>query len=209
MKPIRIYWGGDLFDHKDLTGNLLLADAVKKVSAGRYLPVLPQESEEDNERALNIRDCDYDLLLSCDVMLANFDGPDLDSGTVAEFLFARMLDYPAVLLRTDFRKSGESAASPDPWNLMCSGFPRTKSRIIHAMELMHEAKMRNPDWIGCYHTSIAELLVQDLDEVCATASVFSPEELPLIYRNVIRAAGGNLPRIWPEEKIREKLKSNQ
>ena len=37
-----IYFAGDLFDHKDLTANLLLADAIRRASEGRYQPILPQ-----------------------------------------------------------------------------------------------------------------------------------------------------------------------
>ncbi len=200
MKPIRIYWGGDLFDHKDLVGNALLAEAVRELSCGRYLPCLPQESEVNQER-MDIRDSDYNLLLTCDVMLANFDGPDLDSGTVAEFLFAKMLDYPALLLRTDFRKQSESASSPDPWNLMCSNFPRTKSRILHAMTLLGKFRTGSPEWITEYLRAIAAEIVADLDELCALTPVFERSELAGIYRNVIRATGGSLESVWPPEKL--------
>ena len=33
---LRVYFAGDIFNHKDLVGNLLLADAIKSVSDGRY-----------------------------------------------------------------------------------------------------------------------------------------------------------------------------
>jgi len=42
-------------------------------------------------------------LLNCDLALFNFDGPELDLGTVVEFLFAKFADIPALILRMDFR----------------------------------------------------------------------------------------------------------
>ena len=108
-RPLRIYFAGDLFDSKDLGGNLLLADAIDRCSNGKYQVMLPQDGEcEVNERtSQSIRDADFQLLFDCDVIAANFDGTDLDSGTVVEFCFAKMVDMPAVLLRTDFRDSGD------------------------------------------------------------------------------------------------------
>jgi len=37
-----IYFAGDLFNHKDLIGNLLLSEAIEKESSGRYICVVPQ-----------------------------------------------------------------------------------------------------------------------------------------------------------------------
>ena len=42
---LRVYFAGDIFNHKDLVGNLLLADAIKSVSDGRYHCILPQNLE--------------------------------------------------------------------------------------------------------------------------------------------------------------------
>ena len=118
-RPLKIYFAGDLFDSKDLGGNLMLAEAIEKVSGNRYKIMLPQDGEcEVTERtSQTIRDADFKLLFNCDLLVANFDGPDLDSGTVVEFCFAKMVDMPAVLLRTDFRDSGD--------NTLPDGEPRT------------------------------------------------------------------------------------
>lgn len=211
-KRIRIYWAGDLFDHKDLAGNILLAEAVENISGKRYLPMLPQNGEVNKKRSLDIRDGDFDLLLSCDVFLGNFDGPDLDSGTVAEFLFAKMLDMPAVLLRTDFRCSAESATSPDPWNLMCSGYPRTRSLVIHGMELLHETavkKKAEEDLVKAYHNRIAEKIVKELDESMNMPKVFEREKLLSIYSNTLRAVGGRLSEMWQENLLAELIRKKE
>ena len=203
-KSLRIYYAGDLFDHKDLAGNLLLAQSVESLSGKKYLPMLPQNGEVNKKRSLDIRDGDYDLLLSCDVFLGNFDGPDLDSGTVAEFLFAKMLDMPAVLLRTDFRCPAESSTSPDPWNLMCSGYPRTRSLVLHGMELWHSAASdgkKGEALVRAYHNSIAEKIIMELDQAVAMEKVFPVEALPVVYENTLRAVGGSLSAVWTKEKI--------
>jgi hypothetical protein len=204
--PLKIYFAGDLFDAKDLGGNLLLADAVETCSGGRYRILLPQDGEcEVAERSSeNIRDADFELLFDCDIILANFDGPDLDSGTVAEFLFAKMLDMPAVLLRTDFRCPAESSTSPDPWNLMCSGYPRTSSLVLHGMELWHKASSDGKTGealVRAYHNCIAEKIIGELDKVFAMEKVFPVETMPLVYENTLRAVGGSLASVWPKEKI--------
>ena len=65
-EPLKIYFAGDLFDSKDLAGNLLMADAVEQLSGGRYKVMLPQDGEcEVIERtSQSIRDADFELLLS-------------------------------------------------------------------------------------------------------------------------------------------------
>ena len=137
-KSLKIYFAGDLFDHKDLAGNLLLAAAIEKYSDNRYQVLLPQdgECEVTNRTSQTIRDADFKLLFNCDLIVANFDGTDLDSGTVVEFCFAKMMDMPAVLLRTDFRDCGDNdLPDGEPWNLMCSHYPRTAVCCMNAMQI--------------------------------------------------------------------------
>src|SRR5271157_2971424 len=62
------------------------------------------------------------MLVGSDLALFSFDGPDLDSGTVAEFMLAKFADIPSVILRSDRR--GASDRSPQ-WNPMANYFPRT------------------------------------------------------------------------------------
>ena len=113
---MNIYHAGDLFDFQHLSGNLLLSNAIWKNSHGFYRTVLPQNTEGNKLRDTSIRNGDLDLVMSCHLALFNFDGTDLDSGTVVEFMIAKMLDIPSVLLRTDFRKNGDQSVDKDPWN---------------------------------------------------------------------------------------------
>ena len=89
-----IYFAGPLFDHKILQGNALLASHIENVSQGRYRCVLPQNLEQRGVSSLEIRDQNLRALMQCDLALFNFDGSDLDSGTVAEYMYAKTLDIP-------------------------------------------------------------------------------------------------------------------
>jgi len=139
----RYFHSGELFSLKHLTGNLELAHAISDESGGRYTAILPQDLEINQRCASAIRDADLLALVSADVALFHFDGPELDSGTVVEFVFAKLADIPAVLLRTDFRRGGDS--HHDPWNLMVSDWPRTIKVILHGMELYHATRHKQGD----------------------------------------------------------------
>ena len=139
MAPFTVYFAGDLFDHKHLTGNAMLAGAIGEHSGGRYLCVLPQDLEQSTDRAVDIRNQDLKQVIACDLGLFNFDGPDLDSGTVVEFMLAKMLDIPSVVLRSDFRSSGDQEKDGDDWNLMCSFYPRVRVVSFNAMAWYQQA----------------------------------------------------------------------
>src|ERR1700720_2295576 len=132
-----VYFAGELFSSKHLVGNAALADAIAKASNLNFICVLPQALEERNMSAHDIRDQDIVTLIGCDLALFNFDGPELDSGTVAEFFFAKFADIPSLLLRTDFRRGGDQGE--DPWNLMVSYYPRTRTCLLDSISLYQEA----------------------------------------------------------------------
>ena len=175
-RTLKIYFAGDLFNSKDLGGNVMLAEAIEQVSEGKYQVMLPQNGEcEVMERtSQSIRDADFELLFQCDVVVANFDGTDLDSGTVVEFCFAKMLDLPTVLLRTDFRNSGDATLPDgDPWNLMCSHYPRTEVLHLNGMMLYHECKAETESpgqRLELYYRKIAEKVIAALDRTVALQS---------------------------------------
>ena len=124
-----VYLGGELFSLKHLLGNAGLAEAIYEKSHGRFRCLLPQDFFELRGRSGRaIRDYNLRALAACDLGLFNFDGSDLDSGTVVEFMFAKFADVPSVLLRTDIRNAGDYR--DEPWNLMASYFPRTTAVLI-------------------------------------------------------------------------------
>ena len=132
---IKVYLAGPLFDHAALTGNAFLASAVEDVSDERYSVALPQDIEDPEKRDVDLRDGNIRALTDCDAVVCVFNGTEIDSGTVVEFMLAKFLDMPAVLLRTDIRSQSEQSASGEPWNLMLSGYPRTESVVLNGMAM--------------------------------------------------------------------------
>jgi len=135
-----VYFAGELFNARDLIGNAYLAEAIFDKSHGRFQCVLPQNIEHRSLAAQPVRDRNLRLLAACDLALFNIDGSELDSGTVAEFLFAKCADIPAVLLRGDPRAH---AGHGSTWNLMCGFYPRTEQVVLDSLSLYRKfAKQR-------------------------------------------------------------------
>jgi nucleoside 2-deoxyribosyltransferase len=160
-----VYLGGELFSLKHLIGNAWLAEAIYEKSHGRFRCVLPQDLYELRGRSGRaIRDYNLRTLVACDLALFNFDGPDLDSGTVVEFMYAKFADMPSVLLRTDIRNAGDYR--DEPWNLMASYFPRTASVVIPslfnyrgALQRRHRRRLEHALHLAGQHSSAAAQLV--------------------------------------------------
>jgi len=167
-ETLSIYIAGELFDHKDLTGNALLASYIEKESSGRYKCLLPQDMEQASERLVEIRNQDLYYVMNCDLVLINFDGTELDSGTVVEFMFAKFLDIPSVIIRSDFRSGGDQVREGDDWNLMCSFYPRTHVLNLNAMQLYHQSKQQSKDLSGSterYYKDLAVKVIEGFDKV--------------------------------------------
>jgi nucleoside 2-deoxyribosyltransferase len=193
--PIRYRYfnAGELFSIKHLAGNVDLAEAISTESKGRYSAILPQDLEVDASRGAAIRDADLLALLSADLALFNFDGPELDSGTVVEFVFAKFADIPAVLLRTDFRRGGDSHS--DPWNLMVSDWPRTEKVIIHAMELYHSARPgERQDSLRFAVHEVACKVIEAFDRVAKQPSALPADLRGEVYRWLSLVPGFGLER---------------
>jgi nucleoside 2-deoxyribosyltransferase len=125
-KSHSVYFGAALFAVKHLLGNAYLAESIFEKSQGRYLCHLPQDVEPRDATPRQVRDQNIRSLFASDLALFCFDGTELDSGTVAEFLLAKFADIPSVVLRTDIRGAGDQGGlRRDPWNIMVSFYPRT------------------------------------------------------------------------------------
>lgn len=201
------YFAGALFCHKELIGNHLLAEAIRNCSHGNYIANLPQKEENQlRPDPLEIRDNDFRLLLESQLALFNFDGTELDSGTVVEFMAARFLQIPCVLFRTDFRSAGDQNADGEAWNLMCSGYPRTKVRFIGAMETYQRIfrAAGTAEALNRYYTELAEALTADFDELLALPPPFATEADALAaYRYFLTVCGGTLPEKFGDSRLRD------
>lgn len=171
-KTYTVYFGGELFSAKHLVGNAWLAEAIYDKSHGRYRCVLPQDFDLRGRSARTIRDYNLRALVACDLALFNFDGPDLDSGTVVEFMVAKFSDMPTVVLRSDVRSARDSRA--EPWNLMASGFPRTANVVVPSLPQYRQRMQRRriDDALrlaGQHGSAAAQLVCEQVAAQCVRA----------------------------------------
>ena len=174
---LSVYFAGELFNAKHLAGNAGLAAAIQRRSNGQFVCVLPQTMESREEGAHFIRDEDLEHLIRSDIAIFNFDGSEIDSGTVVEFMVAKFADIPALLLRTDFRRGGDQGQ--DPWNLMLSFYPRTKTCCLDSMALYKTALAKGLDPSNAADSmldQIAAEVVKELEQL-AQSEPMLPSEL--------------------------------
>ena len=208
--PYTVYFAGELFDHKDLIGNALLASAIEKHSDGRFEIILPQNSESADKRPEEIRDQNLKRLMQCDLALFNFDGLELDSGTVVEFVFAKALDMPSVIVRSDLRKSGDQDNDGDNWNLMCSFFPRTRIIKFNALALYQELQTENEplrETIDRFYSNLASRMIDALDSVRTIPPLLEADEAQVntLYRWALQFPGGGLADMCSEPSFVDDL----
>ena len=195
-----IYFGGSLFNHKDLTGNALLAESIEKCSGNKYRCCLPQNVEQHQTTAIDIRNKDIAKIIECDLGLFNFDGTELDAGVVVEFMLAKFLDIPAVILRSDFRTCGEKEIGGEDWNFMCSFYPRTQIVQFNAMlsyqEAVEESQTLN-ETFDIYYSRVARLIVESLDSVRKEEPLLKgdPKKLEILYQWALTFPGGKLDKL--------------
>lgn len=194
----KVYFAGDLFSYHTLIGNRFLSRAIERISSGRFSVVLPQNCEPRSASSRDIRNCDFEHLVESDCAVFCFDGADLDSGTVAEFMAAKFLDIPALIMRSDFRKCGDQDSDSHPWNLMCSFYPRTDYLILNSMELYKNIG----DDIDVYTDYISGLMVDKLSSVLDSEPLSrDPEELGLIYKRFVSSVGGDFEKCFSAERL--------
>lgn len=198
-----VYIAGDLWTHKDLIGNALLGDAIDKQSKGKYKCILPQDLESPENRDVDIRNVDLKGVMACDMAIFNFDGTDLDSGTVVEFIYAKMLDIPCVILRTDFRSSGEGNQDQDPWNLMATHWPRTNVLNLNGMLEYQTAKSTSglAKTIEKMYKKLASQLIKSLDAVRKEKPLASASENPFLFDWAVRCPGGGYNTLFEEGEL--------
>jgi hypothetical protein len=187
---VSVYFAGELFSLKHLVGNAALADAIAKLSDGRFACVLPQTLEDRAMIAHEIRDQDIVALAGCNLAVFNFDGPELDSGTVAEFMLAKFADIPSLLLRTDFRRGGDQGV--DPWNLMMSFYPRTKTLCLNSLEIykLGLAKGMSPVNAGNSMVNhVAHAIVKELEMLSQLPPILNDDLAGPVFRWIGILAG--------------------
>lgn len=119
---MKIYLAGPLFSAAERDFNARLTAVLRDMGHEVWLP---QESEQETMTPKQIFDKDVEGIDWAEVVVANMDGADPDSGTCWECGYAYKKKY-VIVFRTDFRIScemrGDQQAMPPtamaPYNLM-------------------------------------------------------------------------------------------
>ncbi len=109
---MKIYLAGPLFTTAEREFNVDLGDRLRRAGHDVWLP---QEHEDRRLSAAEVFRGDVAGIDGADVVIANMDGPDPDSGTAWECGYAYG-KKPILLFRTDFRAADEPGKAP--YNLM-------------------------------------------------------------------------------------------
>lgn len=115
---MKLYFAAPLFTLAERRFNSELAAALDALGHETWLPQDNEPPHKDEEMAKKIFDKDVEGIDWADVVVANMDGPDPDSGTCWECGYAYMAGKPVITYRTDFRISGDIPGAP--FNLMLS-----------------------------------------------------------------------------------------
>lgn len=130
---MKIYLAGPLFTSAEREWNVQLARQLTRYGFEIWLP---QEQEPVERTARNVFFKDVEGLDWTDVVVANMDGPDPDSGTAWECGYAYAKGKPVLAYRTDFRSAGD--AHETPYNLMLSE-SATERRVFICMTVEEAA----------------------------------------------------------------------
>jgi nucleoside 2-deoxyribosyltransferase len=233
LGPYTVYAAGGLFNQHELATNVLIKEAVGRLSNAKFQLVLPQSKDLKELDALEeldaayLRNADLLALVRADIISARFDGLELDSGTVVEFTMAKSLGKPSVILRCDFRHlSGRGIE--EPYNLMVKGWPRTVEVHVESLQdyvgfLAQERKALG-EGVTFEATLQAELnavqqgvdeiakkLIAGLEAVIEKKSPYPPEYREMVYKASRYSPGSGFDQVLTEneiEKIIQRLRKN-
>lgn len=140
-----IYLAGPLFTLAERNFNTALAAMLEAEPYGHKV-WLPQTYEQDPNEEKASFDRDVEGIEWSDVVVANMDGADPDSGTCWECGYAYARKIGVVIFRTDWRAAGKAGA--DSYNLMMTQsaderLPSDRDRDLATLAAtLHEAAER-------------------------------------------------------------------
>jgi nucleoside 2-deoxyribosyltransferase len=221
--PYTVYSAGGLFTQDELTTNILLKEAVWKLSSGKYQLFLPQsrELQELNRPDVEayIRNTDLLEVVKADIILARFDGLELDSGTVVEFAMAKCLGKPTVILRSDFRRVS-FAGLCEPYNLMVKNWPRTVEVQLNSYEIWADLFTEECQRLGASDTlkcmmeaelgtkqksfdEVARQVIAGLEAVIKMKSPYPPEYQEVVYQASRYSPGSDFSELMTKSMLDE------
>jgi len=101
---VRVYMAGPLFNEGDRYTNQLNSDALRRIGFTTFLPqevVIDKDSDELIKAACFFMD--LKAIRECDILLANCNGIDIDSGTAAEIGLAYGWNKKTIFYKSDVR----------------------------------------------------------------------------------------------------------
>ena len=223
VDPYTVYSAGGLFTQHELAMNVLMKEAVWRLSDGKFQLCLPQSRElrelDRPDLEAYLRNGDLLDVVKADIILAHFDGLELDSGTVVEFAIAKSLGKPTVILRCDFRRLSGTGLG-EPYNLMVKNWPRNieihlDSYVIWASLFAEErqalggsdtfqATMKAE--LGTVQKSVDEIarqIIAGLEAVLKLKSPHPPEYQEILYKASRYSPGSGFDQLLTESELGE------
>jgi len=217
----------ECFTQHELGTNILIKEAVWRLSNGKSQLILPQSVEVKKFEAAYLRNVNLLDVMRADIMMTRFDGPELDSGTVVEFVMAKSLGKPTVILRCDYRHLSGTGID-EPYNLMARNWPRTVEvhidSIVSYVGLLAEERQTLGDTVTFETTLKAELntiqkgvdeiaqkIVDGLEAVIKLKSPYPPEYREVVYKALRYSPGSGFDQLFTENELDEtiqRLKEN-
>jgi nucleoside 2-deoxyribosyltransferase len=224
-KGYLVYLAGGLFTQHELATNVSLKEAVWRLSNERFELVLPQSKElrqlDRPNLAAYLRNTDLQQVVQADILIARFDGAELDTGTVVEFMVAKMLGKPTVILRTDSRHL-TSHGLDDPYNLMVKNWPRTIEinidSVIDYIQMITKAREKPSETqsVGLFLEAeldtirrgidaIAVRIIEALNDVVDMKSPYPAELQEMVYKAMRYAPGAGFDKLLSEHHLKATL----
>lgn len=216
-----VYAAGGIFTQHDLATNVFIKDSVWRQSNGKFELVLPQSKElrelDRPDIAAYIRNVDLIQVVKSDLFLARFDGLELDAGTIIEFMLAKFLGKPTVILRCDSRRLGGKSLD-EPYNLMVKNWPRTTE--VHYDSLIKFTGGFAEEWkmlgkVSTFQTTIkaeletvmkgideiAQIIIDGLETVLKMKSPYPIEYQEFVYKAIRHSPGCGFEQLLSEEDL--------
>jgi len=221
--PYVIYSAGGLFTQDELSMNILIKEAVWRLSNGKFQIFLPQSRELQelgrHDVEPYIRNTDLVGVVTADIILARFDGLELDSGTVVEFAVAKFLGKPTVILRSDFRRVA-FADLCEPYNLMVKNWPRTIEVQLNSFGIWADIFTKERLEVGDSETlqgmmkaelgtlqksidEVAKQVIAGLESVIEMNSPYPPEYQETVYQVFRHSPGSGFDQLLTTNELDE------
>ena len=223
--PYTIYSAGGLFTQDELATNVMIKEAVWRLSNGKFQLFLPQSREfqelDQPDIEAYIRNTDLLEVVKADILLVRFDGLELDSGTVVEYMMAKFLGKPTVILRSDFR-SVSFLPSCEPYNLMIKNWPRTMEIHLNSYgiwaeffsaerkshsdgESMQGLMNAELDTLQKSVDEVARQVIAALEAVLEMKSPYPPEVQDAVYRTSRLSPGSGFDQLLTASELDETI----